>query len=267
MRSVWAAGVMAGVLFGLAASSHAQGNGLRDNVAPRMAQASDPLANRYDEATGLWLIGRTESDGRLVSEVKGGDLVVRKTIKAPGELTIEILAGRHAATITVSRTLVEVKTRRRTVRFDPTRAAEADYHAAKQVLAESGVVSRARAAAAGLGREAADSVQGLDFQLTDAVVGILDGDTAAVDRLKERIRTRVLGIGLKPAGGGAIGECYEQYKWEVYRAWIANEECVRDFDFWNVPMRNLCNLEWTIRVEAAWFEFVGCTVARAVKLG
>jgi hypothetical protein len=48
---------------------------------------------------------------------------------------------------------------------------------------------------------------------------------------------------------------------------LAGEDCVNDFAIWNVPMRNLCNFEFTLRVEAAWFEFLGCSFTRAIRLG
>jgi hypothetical protein len=44
------------------------------------------------------------------------------------------------------------------------------------------------------------------------------------------------------------------------------ESCLNDFAIWNVPMRNLCYLNWTLRAEAAWFEFVGCSLGSGIAL-
>lgn len=225
-----------------------------------------PISSRFDEATGLWFTRHVDGAGRVTSEVTGRELTVTKQF-ADGRLELEIKTGKQALSIAVSKYLVDIRSGKRRVRFDPTRATEDDYSQAKELLAQSRVVSRLRSAAAGIGTAVLGAPEGFEFLLTDSIVAILDGDPTATRRLKDRFRERLLGPGVQPAAAGAIGNCYDEYRREVYNAMMDADACVNDFEVWNVPMRNLCYFEWTIRVEGAWFEFVGCTLTRAVQLG
>jgi hypothetical protein len=231
----------------------------------RAAQAGDVAASRYDEATALWLTARVEHDGTPVTEIRGHDFLVRKSFAPGGPLSIEVTTGRHSLAVRASRELVEIRSGKRRVRFNPTAATEADYHAAKELLARSRVLGRLHGAAAALGRQASDSPEGFGFLLTQALVALIDGDPSPAQRLKERMRARVVGLEVQPVRR-AIGECYDSWRQEALRAMYDLERCVGDFSVWNVPMRNLCNLDYTLRVEAAWFEFLGCSLTRAVRL-
>ncbi|MGE3843130.1 MAG: hypothetical protein AB7I50_16270 [Vicinamibacterales bacterium] len=225
-----------------------------------------PISSRFDEATGLWFTRHVDGSGRVKSEVTGRELTVTKQF-ADGRLDLEIKTGKQALSIAVSKYLIDIRSGKKRVRFDPTKATEDDYSQAKELLAHSRVVSRLRSAAAGIGSTVLAAPEGFEFLLTDSIVAILDGDPTATRRLKDRFRERLLGLGMQPAAAGAIGNCYDEYRREVYNAMMDTDACINDFEVWNVPMRNLCYFEWTIRVEGAWFEFVGCTLSRAVQLG
>jgi hypothetical protein len=258
------------VLAMLGAGKMAEGHAEQGVKVPpvRADQAGDALASQYDEITGLWFTAQLDRQGQISSEVKGRDLSIVKSL-TDGQVRLEITAGKNHLTIIASPGAVELTAGKRRVRFDPKQATEGDYDAAKRLLAESRVVGRLRAAAAVLGANAAETPHATDLLLTDALVGLLDGDPGAAARIRERVRTRIAGARVVPAAarGGAIGDCYNEYRNEVYDAMMDAERCVDDFPIWNVPMRNLCNLEFTLRSEAAWFEFLGCTFTRVVRMG
>lgn len=265
MRVTWMVAALAALVSwgGSGAAVAATVESLRMSSQPPL---DGPLSSRFDEATGLWFTRQADSAGKITSEVRGRDLSVTKTF-AEGRLTLDIKAGKQSLWISVSRQQIEIRTGRKRLRFDPARASEEQYHEAKELLAQSRVVSRLRSAAAGVSAAVQNAPEGFEFLLTDAVVAVLDGDPTATRRLKDRFRERLLGLGMQPAAAGAIGNCYDEYRREVYNAMMDADACVNDFEVWNVPMRNLCYFEWTIRVEGAWFEFVGCTLSRAVQLG
>jgi hypothetical protein len=230
-----------------------------------MGQLTDPAVSQYDEPTQLWFTRQIDADGRLISEVKGKELSITKTF-ANDRLTLEVRAGSQSLSIAVAHRQIEIKSGRKTVRFDPAQTTESQYDAVKNLLGQSRVVGRLRSAVAGLSTGVREGPGGFDLLATEALVALLDGDPTAAQRLKERIRGELLGVGVQPARR-TNGECFDEYKREQYLAFLAAENCVNDFSFWNVPAQNLCYLEWLIRLEASWFEFLGCSIARAVRLG
>lgn len=266
MRISWTSYLIAGIVVMACAEAAIAAEGRAQAPAARAGQASDVLKAQYDELTNLWFTAQVDAQGRPSSEVKGRDLSIRKSIEN-NQITLEISSGKRTLTVKASPTLVELRTGRRVVRFDPTKATEDHYDGAKALLAESRVVARLRAAAAGTGRDVLNGPQGTDLLLTEALVALLDGDPGAAERVKGRVREQVLGTGLQvAAAGGAIGDCYTEYRNAIYEAFMEAERCVSDFSVFNVPMRNLCNLEFTIRAEAIWFEFLGCSLGRAIRV-
>lgn len=266
MRSIWTNGIVAGVLVMAGTSVGAASEPPGKARLVRVGQSAEALKAQYDELTNLWFTTQVDAQGQPSSEVKGRDLQIKKSF-ANRQLTLEIKAGSRALTIKASPALVELRTGRRVVKFDPQKATEANYDAAKQLLAESRVVGRLRAAAAATNSKILDGPQGTDLLLSDALVGLLDGDPGASERVRGQMRDRMLGKGLTvAAAGGYIGDCYTEYRNAIYEAFMEAERCVSDFSVFNVPMRNLCNLEYTLRAEAIWFEFIGCSFGRAVRL-
>jgi hypothetical protein len=234
------------------------------NVAPatrvlRAGQATDPITSQYDDQTGLWFTEHIDAEGRAKSEVKGKGLVVTKSFAA-GRLTLQVKSGSHALSITIAPGEIGIRSGKRTLRLNPEQATEADYDEAKELLARSRVVGRLRSAAAAIGKKVAESPAGFEFLLTEALVALLDGDPSAAQRAKERLQGKVFGLGVQPARAG--GNCYSSYRNEVYSAMMSTRSCVNDFAIWNVPMRNLCYFEWTIRIESAWFGFLSCSAVR-----
>lgn len=234
-------------------------------VATQQAGPGDWGASRFDEATGLWFSQAVDADGTPVSEVKGVELTLRKKVKRPGHVVIDLSASGESVSISVTRDRVDLKVGRRRLRFDPTRATEADYDAVRRVLAESRALSRLRIAASGVTAGTRKSSHGFDLLATEALLGLVAGDPSAAVQLKERIRAEIEGVQVQPVRR-MIGECYRGWRQEVYSAMIDAETCVSSFAFWNVPMRNLCMLDWTIRVESAWFEYLSCSASQFIRI-
>jgi hypothetical protein len=264
MRSMWMVGLMVGT-FGVAPDAAAAALACQPVALLRPAQTGDPAAAVYDDATDLWFTQQIDVQGRPVSQIRGKQLSVDKTV-VDGRLILDVRAGNRSLVLTLAADAVEVRSGRRVARFDPRRATKAHYDTAKEVLAHSKVVARLRSVAAGVGRGVLDSPQGFDLQATDAIVALFDGDPSSAARLRERVRQQLFGVRARPAGL-KIGDCWDEWKQYAFDAFGDLEECIKSFGVWNVPMRNLCNLTFTMQSTLVWYEMLGCTLGRAIRLG
>ena len=101
------------------------------------------------------------------------------------------------------------------------------------------------------------SPAGAALLLSDALVGLLDGDIGAIERLGRGIAAR-RAARLRPAHFSNSPGCFEIYEAEVIRAWIDYQECRNSFAWWN-PLKEGCTLRWMLWAESAWFSFIGCS--------
>ena len=59
-------------------------------------------------------------------------------------------------------------------------------------------------------------------------------------------------------GYSAGPTCYSEYEGEVIAAWDDFSQCVDDVK-WYPGLQEVCAFTWLLRVESAWFRFIGCS--------
>ena len=193
------------------------------------------------------------ADGSAVVRATAGDLAVTKTVDPSGRFTIRLRRGTDLVQIAGNATEVVVTRRGRSVRLEAGAAGEDEFLAVKSLLAGSRSVRAFRVLAAGIGSEAEQTPSGMALTLTDAMIGLLDGDVTAVHRLAERLVRKRAGVRLVTRGEG----CYEGYEGEITRAWNDYADCAGTY--WYISAwRDACGLRWVLWVESAWFSFVKC---------
>ncbi len=84
---------------------------------------------------------------------------------------------------------------------------------------------------------------------------MLQGEPGALDRRAPR---RDSGLALSRVACGAEGTCYSEYEGEAIRSWDDYSQCIYDVR-WYPGMQEVCAFTWLLRVESAWFRFIGCS--------
>jgi hypothetical protein len=157
---------------------------------------------------------------------------------------VEIRAGQDVLTVTRGASSASVAL---------SSATEDDRLAVRLLLAGSRSVRALRVLGAELAAGAERSPGGLALILTDAVVGFLDGDVTAVQRVAERLGKKRVSVRQAREELG----CYERWESEVIRAWDDYQECQAVY-FGNPVWRDACGLRWMLWAESAWFAFLKC---------
>lgn len=183
------------------------------------------------------------------------ELQFQKTSYRNGRSTIVLRADHDVVEIALAReTGFTIRRGARSISLYPPDASEADFDRARAVLAGSTAVRRFRTLVAELDDSKHAGVIGL--QLSDAIVGVLDGDVGAPARLGKRLRART-SAGLTRVKDG-VSSCWYTYEQNVTQAETDREQCLDAFSIWN-PARAGCWFEWTIRAEGDWFEYLACS--------
>lgn len=202
---------------------------------------------------------RLTPDGGRQIYFAAAELQFQKTAYTGGRTTVIFAADDDRVEISLSREsgfLVERNGAR--AAFHHADVTEADLDRTRALLAGSKAVRRLRTLAAAIPDSKHPGVIGL--QLSDAIVGMLDGDVGAPARLGRRFRA------LRPAGLQQVkdGEsCWYTYEQNVTDAEADRDSCLNAFAWWN-PLRLACMAEWTIRVEGDWAEYLSCSSIGAI---
>jgi hypothetical protein len=192
-------------------------------------------------------------DGSAAVHAVAGDLDMLKKAWPTGAYSIRLRRGDDTVEIRGDRAGVAVSRGGQIVQIGLDTAGEEELLAVRQLLAGSRSVRAMRVLGAAMAAGAVRSPAGLALALADAIVGLLDGDVTAVERLAERVGRRRIAIALASSEEG----CYEKWEAEVIRAWNDYESCVAvhpSVSLW----RDACGLRWILWAESAWFSFLKC---------
>jgi hypothetical protein len=192
-------------------------------------------------------------DGSAYLHAVAGDLDVMKQVSRTGANTLRLRRGDDSVEFRVDHAGVTVSRGGQSVQLLAETAGETELAAVRVLLAGSRSVRALRLLGTTLGTGAMRSPGGLALVLADAVVGLLDGDVTAVQRLAERLGGRRPAVRLAAAGGG----CYETWEGEAVGAWDDYWDCMIthvDSGLW----RDLCSFRWVMWAESAWFSFLKC---------
>ncbi len=222
----------------------------------RRARSAIPRAVQVhvDPRTQATFFTRFTDDGMAVLDTSVGELAVQKIVGRDGRVQIVARAADETVSLTLAPGTVDLLRGDRSYHLEFGSASDADFLAVKTLLAGSRAVWLFRILAAGLDPATLKTPAGIGTLLTDAVLGLLDGDVAAVDRLGQYFEKARKGR-LRRA---MVEGCYETYEAEVVRAWGSYVDCKMDFAMWN-PLRQACTARWMLWAESAWFSFLSCS--------
>jgi hypothetical protein len=223
---------------------------------PQAAERRLERPEVIDEGTGAELRLTAPAGGALRASLTWTDLDVSKIVQANGDFHARI-AWRQDVLV-----LVRAGSRLRVTRGGQTavllldRGDEDGLDLAQQVLAGSHAARAFRGVHRRLSQESRDSAAGVSLDTLDALLGILQGESAAVDRRAPP----------RPEGGWRLARvasrvaptCYSEYEEEVIRAWDDYVQCIDDVR-WFPGLQEVCAFTWLLRAESAWFRFIGCS--------
>jgi len=223
---------------------------------PQADQRRLERAEVIDEGTGAELGLTARAGGALRASLAWTALDVSKVIQANGDFHAR-LAWRDDVL-----ELVRTGSRLRVTRGGQTavllldRGHEDGLDLAQRVLAGSHAARAFRGVFRRLSPESRESAAGVSLDNLDALLGILQGEPAAVDRRAPA----------RPEGGWRLSRvasrvppsCYSEYEQEVIRAWDDYVQCIDDVK-WFPGLQEVCAFTWLLRVESAWFRFIGCS--------
>jgi len=198
-------------------------------------------------------------DGALRMTLKAGELEAAKTVYHDGRFRIVLQAGEDRVSVVVGPAVLDVQRGKRHVHIDVGQDTDDDWLAVKTLLAGSKALRLFRALAYNLDPSALREPAGASIVSSDAILGYLDGDLAAVARLAQQMRTarqsRIRTVVFRLDGGNA---CWDRYEADVVEAAEEYDQCRHAFK-WYDPRQAGCVLVWTLQVESAWFQFLACS--------
>ena len=258
--------VYAVLLAALAVAGHARAEPvgsacLADPGIGGQVLATRPAAQvQYEPTLDLTFNTRTTADGGIRVEGRTNDFVLRKTVYEDGRSSLQLESRNDRVRILVDGESVQVTRGRHSVSLHAASTSEDEQDRVRTVLAGSRAVRMFRALAASIEASGAESAPAIATLMSDAVVGMLDGDPGAPGRVARHLarhaKARIRTVAMQ-------GDCYGTWEGSVYRASYELEDCLRAFSVWN-PVRNVCGFRWTMQVESYWFRFLTCSGFPAV---
>ena len=213
-------------------------------------------AEIVDPVSGASLQLTARPGGALRASLTWTDLDVTKTVQRNGDFHAR-LAGRQDVLV-----LIRTGNRLRVTRDGQTavllldRGDEEGLDAAQMVLAGSHAARAFRGLHRSLSEECRESAPGVALDNLDVLLAVLQGEGgAASHRAPPR---RDAGGRVCRAAYNAAPTCYSEYEGEVITAWDDFSQCVDDVK-WYPGLQEVCAFTWLLRVESAWFRFIGCS--------
>jgi hypothetical protein len=235
----------------------------RSGPAPRIATATSPQApvQAVQRVAAVSQTGsrpvfgfRMTPEGGRQIYFGGPDLQFAKTRFADGRTVVELTSADDRVAITASaESGIAVERNGQRVAFYHRDATEEHLDRTRAVLAGSKAVRRFRLLASTLDDSKHPGIIGV--QIVDALVGVLDGDFGAVARLSTRMRSQN-SANVRRISDEDEGACWDAYSAEVVNAANDYISCAEALGY--NPLSAFCAVEWTIRVEGAWSQYLFC---------
>ena len=251
---------------------------LAASIQPARAQSRDNRDNgdrgrraavhqEHDYVTNATFTAAPDAQRNARTVVTVDDFTLEKVLAPSGDATIRLSQDEDTVTIAVNSGGYTVQRGKRTAHFNPQAATVADMDDVRSVLLGSSAVRVFRRLTASLEDRDDDQTGPLMLSaLADgAIVGLLDGDSAAPKRIGKRI-TRTARAAMQPAkfvGGDYMFEdCVLKYELSLLNAWdlfILCEETAWNSKWyvWLVT-EPLCELEFMLRTQQYVYQFISC---------
>ncbi len=224
--------------------------------APQAEQRHLERAEVVDAGSGANLRLTARPGGSLQASLTWMDLDVTKTVQPNGDFHAR-LAGRQDVLV-----LIRTGNRLRVTRAGQTAVLLLDsgdedgLDFAQTVLAGSRAARAFRWVQRSLSQESRESAPGVALDNLDLLLAILQGEAGAA--LRRGPPRRDAGGRVCRVGYTASPSCYAEYEGEVITAWDDFSQCVDDVK-WYPGLQEVCAFTWLLRVESAWFRFIGCS--------
>jgi hypothetical protein len=205
-----------------------------------------------DERTGAQLRVTARQNGAVQVRMTSPDFEFRKVIQPDGDFTLQLAAGKDTLLVLLTGDRLRVTRNGRTAVLRHREADEPGLEQIQHVIAGSRAMRVFRALHARLGDDTLASVPGIIVDVTDVLVGVLQGDGGVLERRRARPSGRV-----QRAGFGGQNKCYEAWESEVNAAWSSFADCV-DYMKWFPGGPEVCAIPWAINVEGSWFKYLAC---------
>jgi hypothetical protein len=222
--------------------------------------ATPSVQVHHDAQTGATFFFSLTRDGATRMTSKAGDLDVEKTVFPDGRSQIVLQAGNDRVIVTIAVAVVDVQRGSRRLHIDVSHVTDDELLRVKTLLAGSRALRLFRTLAYSLEPATVRAPAGTAMASSDAILGFLDGDVAAVDRLGQRMRAaRQARIRTVAFADGEGKDCYAEYEALVVKAADDYDSCRHTFSWWNLPAQAACAGVWSLQAESAWFQFLGCS--------
>lgn len=228
-------------------------------LAVMLAVAHAPVAGapaRNVSAEGAVYTFGSGPSGEMVMTADSGDLHVEKSVAPDGSSVLILRAGAEQVRLEVKPSRVAVSDPHGDVSFVPDSGDEKGETAVRVALARSRAVQVFRSLAAQVRARGTKGAFEQAVLLSGAVVAQLGGEPRAL---------RDFGRGHRPAGGiqraafGRITDCWGEYERYILAAYDQYLYCLTDTGRLLRYSLSWCDIQYTIRAESAWFQFLACS--------
>lgn len=209
-----------------------------------------------DADSGAHLALRRREDGALQTSLTWFDLEVAKVSQANGDFHVRLSARQDLLVLLRTGNRLRVTRNGQTAVLALDRADEEGLDLAQAVLAGSHAARTFRGVFRHLAEDSRASAPGVSLVNLDTWLAVLQGEASAVERRAPPSRTG--GWKLSRASYGDGPTCYSEYETEVIKAWDDYVQCIYDVR-WYPGLQEVCAFTWLLRVESAWFRFLGCS--------
>lgn len=230
-------------------------------VTPAAAGATNAAQHpQRDARTNAAFLYSLTRDNAVRVTVNAGGLDVDKTIYPGGRSRIVLRTDNDRVSVGIGVGIVDIERRNGgRVRLDVAQASDDDWLKVRTLLAGSEAMRLFRNLAYNLADSTRKHPGGAAIVLSDAVVGYLDGDVAAIGRFIQQSRpVRQAGIHTVRLGGEEPNPCWDEYQKNVTQAADEYDQCRHSFE-WYDPRQALCVFVWTLQAESAWARFLACS--------
>jgi hypothetical protein len=213
----------------------------------------------HDAQTDATFFFSSTREGAVRMMMTSTDLEMEKTVYPDGRFQIVVQTGDDQTSVVGAPGTLEVERRNHgREHLDVARAGDEEWLRTKVLLASSKAMRRFRTLAYNLDARTLQTPAGAAVLMSDAILGLLDGDVGAIHRLGQQIRAARQARTRPVALGQEFLNCYRKYGEAVTAALDEYLQCSSQYWMYD-PRQWLCELDWLLKAESAWFQFIACS--------
>ncbi|HEY7449205.1 MAG TPA: hypothetical protein VH702_13695 [Vicinamibacterales bacterium] len=219
---------------------------------------------QYDDTLDATFSLGMAPDGSAWTRLESGELTVDKWATAAGDATIVLNYRSDRVTFALKTAGYTVSRGRRTASFSPTDSKQDRRNAFRMLLVGSPAVRAFRAFTSAMERrDGEDTTAMISAMMDGALVGALDGDDGAIDRVGKRLERRMR-AGIRRAHGTTLAQyqfndCVLAYERALLSSWNLYSGCINTDSLWNYFLyAPVCAFEFGIRSQQYVFQFISC---------